>query len=155
PFVPHPALKNGHAQTLAGALIPRRFKLTTENREERLFQVAPGMQVLGYCSWQSDRAAHPTLVIAHGMEGSSESRYMLGTAEKALAAGFNVLRVNFRNCGGAGGATPTPYPAGLTDDLRHIISELVEKDCLGEIYLAGFSLGGNVVVKLAGEYGSL
>jgi uncharacterized protein len=154
PFVPHPALKNGHAQTLAGALMPRRFKLAVENREERLFDIAPGAQVLGYASWQADRTTRPTLVLAHGMEGSTESRYMLGTAEKALAAGFNVIRMNVRNCGGTEHLTPTLYHAGLTDDLRHVIKELSERDGLGEIYLAGFSLGGNMVLKLAGEYGS-
>lgn len=152
PFVPHPALKNGHAQTLAGALIPRRFKLAMANREERLFTVAPGIQVLGYCSWQAERRAHPTLVLAHGMEGSTESRYMLGTAEKALAAGFNVIRMNVRNCGGTEHLTPTLYHAGLTDDLKQVIQELSRRDGLREIYLAGFSLGGNMVMKLAGEY---
>jgi predicted alpha/beta-fold hydrolase len=154
PFVPHPALKNGHAQTLAGTFIRRRFKLTIENREERLFDIVPGVQVLGYCSWQSDRAARPTLVLAHGMEGSTESRYMLGTAEKALAAGFNVIRMNVRNCGGTEHLTPTLYHAGLTDDFKQIIKELGERDGLNEIYLAGFSLGGNMALKLAGEYGS-
>ena len=152
PFVPHPRLKNGHAQTLAGALIRRRFKRVIENCEERLFDIAPGGQVLGHCSWQADRTIRPTLVLAHGMEGSTESRYMLGTAEKALAAGFNVIRMNVRNCGGTEHLTPTLYHAGLTEDLKAIINELSERDGLSEIYLAGFSLGGNMVLKLAGEY---
>jgi uncharacterized protein len=151
-FVPHPALKNGHTQTLAGALIPRRFRRVIENREERLFDVAPEMRVMGYCSWQAERRARPTLVLAHGMEGSTESRYMLGTAEKALAAGFNVVRMNVRNCGGTEHLTPTLYHAGLTDDLKAVIKELGGRDGLTEIYLAGFSLGGNMVLKLAGEY---
>ena len=153
PFLPHPALKNSHAQTLAGALIRRRFRRAVERREERLFDIAPGVRVLGYCSWQADRRAHPTLVLAHGMEGSTESRYMLGTAEKALAAGFNVIRMNVRNCGGTEHLTPTLYHAGLTDDLKQIIRELGERDGLSEIYLAAFSLGGNMALKLAGEYG--
>ncbi|HKP11397.1 MAG TPA: alpha/beta fold hydrolase, partial [Blastocatellia bacterium] len=104
------------------------------------------------CSWQADRSSCPTLVLAHGMEGSTESRYMLGTAEKALAAGLNVIRMNVRNCGGTEHLTPTLYHAGLTDDLKQVIKELGERDGLHEIYLAGFSLGGNMVLKLAGEY---
>lgn len=154
PFIPHVALRNAHAQTIAGVLFPRYFKKVLEQSEPRLFDVAPGVKVLAQCSWQADKTRHPTLVMAHGMEGSADSRYMLGTAEKALAAGFNVLRVNFRNCGGTEALTHTLYHAGLTDDLRHIISELTEKDRLGEIYLAGVSLGGNVALKLAGEYGA-
>ena len=152
PFVPPPKLRNAHAQTLAGTLIPRRFKAVIENSAPRYFDTAPGVQVLAHCSWQKDRA-RPTLVILHGMEGSTESRYMLGTAEKALGAGFNAIRVNTRNCGGTEHLTATLYHAGLTDDLRQIIVELSERDGLGELYIAGFSLGGNVVLKLAGEYG--
>jgi hypothetical protein len=78
---------------------------------------------------------------------------MLGTAEKALVAGFNVIRLNLRSCGGTLNLTPTIYHAGLTQDLRQIIHELSETDGLKQIYLAGFSLGGNMALKLAGEYG--
>jgi uncharacterized protein len=134
-------------------LIPRRFKAVGERTEDRVFDVAAGVRVLARCSWQDSPARKPTLLIVHGMEGSTESRYMLGTAEKALGAGFNAVRVNFRNCGGTEHLTPTLYHAGLTEDLRQIITELTEKDGLGSIYLMGFSLGGNVVLKLVGEYG--
>ena len=90
----------------------------------------------------------------HGLEGSTDSPYMQGTAEKALAAGFNCIRLNMRNCGGTEHLTTQIYHAGLTEDLRYIIKELVERDRMSEIYLVGFSLGGNIVLKLAGEYGS-
>ena len=79
---------------------------------------------------------------------------MLGTAEKALGAGFNAVRVNYRNCGGTEHLTSTLYHAGLTEDLRQIVDELIRLDGLSEIYLIGFSLGGNMILKLAGEYGS-
>src|ERR1044072_5916565 len=142
PFVPHARLKNGHAQTLAGKLIRRRFKRVPENTEARIFNTAAGVQVLTHCSWQPQRLARPTLIVVHGMEGSTESRYMLGTAEKALAAEFNVVRVNFRNCGGTEHLTATLYHAGLTDDIRQIIDELVNRDGLRDLYVAGLSLGG-------------
>lgn len=151
PFIPHPALRNAHAQTIMGTFIRRRFKLLPTRTEPRFFDVAPGVRVLAHCSWQSERKHAPTLLIVHGMEGSADSRYMLGTAEKALAAGFNAIRLNMRNCGGTAHLTPTLYHAGLTDDLPRIISELSEQDGLKEIYLAGFSLGGNIVLKYLGE----
>jgi len=153
-FIAHPMLRNPHAQTIAGTWLPRRFKFIEGRSEPRYFDTAPGVRVLAHCAWQEDRKSRPTVVLAHGMEGSTESRYMLGTAEKALAAGFNAVRVNYRNCGGTEHLTPTLYHAGLTDDLRQIVAELIEKDGLNEIYLIGFSLGGNIVLKLAGEYGS-
>src|SRR5215471_18055572 len=137
PFTPPPRLRNGHAQTLAGTLIPRRFKAVFENSQPRIFDTAPGVRVLAQCSWQEDRTSRPTLVLLHGMEGSSESRYMLGTAEKALSAGFNAVRVNTRNCGGTEHLTSTLYHAGLTEDLRHILDELHEHDGLNEVHIAG------------------
>lgn len=152
PFIPHPALRNAHAQTLAGHFIPRRFKANLQQAEARLFDTAPGVRVLAHCSWQEPRTSRPALILVHGMEGSTDSRYMLGTAEKALAAGFSVVRVNYRNCGGTEHLTPTLYHAGLTGDLGQVIRELIEVDGLSEIYLIGFSLGGNIALKLAGEY---
>ena len=154
PFVPHPAIKGAHAQTLMAFFIPRSTIFLSRNTEPRFFDVAPGVRVLGQCSWQADRIGCPTLLVVHGLEGSAESSYMLGTAEKALAAGFNVIRLNLRSCGGTVNLTPTLYHAGLTDDLHRIIEELSLVDGLKQLYLAGFSLGGNMALKLAGEYGA-
>src|SRR5438128_2311199 len=89
----------------------------------------------------------------HGMEGSTASAYMVSTAEKAFRTGFNVVRVNYRNCGGTEHLSPALYHGGLTDDLRVVIDELTKTDHLSRIFIAGFSLGGNMVLKLAGEYG--
>jgi predicted alpha/beta-fold hydrolase len=153
PFIPHPALKNAHAQTISAYFIPRRMRLLGRNNTPRIFEVSAGVRLLGHCSWQSDPPSRPTLLIVHGLEGSANSAYMLGTAEKALAAGFNVIRLNMRNCGGTHHLTPTIYHAGLTDDVRMIVDELSACDGLRDIYLVGFSLGGNMMLKLAGEYG--
>src|ERR1700674_1920720 len=154
PFVPHRIFKQGDAQTIAVHLWPGRVSARENTRDEaRLFQVEPGSQVLAYCRWQADRREHPTLVMWHGMEGSTASAYMLTTADKAFRAGFNVVRVNFRNCGGTEHLSPTIYHAGLTGDLRAVIDELIARDHLSRLFVAGFSLGGNMALKLAGEYG--
>ena len=154
PFVPPRALTQGDLQTLGAYFWPGRFKPSdTTGDEERLFEVEPGSRVLARCRWQVHRKDHGTLVMWHGMEGSTESAYMLATAEKAYRAGFNVLRVNVRNCGGTDHLSPTLYHAGLTNDLRVIIDELIRIDRLPAIMIAGFSLGGNMALKLAGEYG--
>lgn len=118
-----------------------------------MFQVEPDSKVLARCRWQPHRAEHSTLVLWHGMEGSSASGYMLTTADKAFRAGFNVIRVNFRNCGNTEHLSPKLYHGGLTSDLRVVVDELIEHDHLSRLFLAGFSLGGNMVLKLAGEYG--
>src|SRR6266403_2824200 len=154
PFIPYRLLKQGDAQTLGAYLWPRRFRLRDHSGDqERLFEVEPGSQVLAHCRWQPDRAEQPTLVMWHGMEGSTASAYMLTTADKMFRAGFNVVRVNFRNCGGTEHLSPTLYHGGMTGDLRIVIDELIKHDGLKRIFVAGFSLGGNMVLKLAGEYG--
>jgi len=150
-FVPHSVFQGGDTQTLAAYLWPLRPRDRTGD-EERLFQVEPESQVMARCRWQSNRAEYPTIVMWHGMEGSTASTYMVSTAEKAFRAGFNVVRVNFRNCGGTEHMSPTLYHGGLTADLRVVIDELIRTDGLSRILIAGFSLGGNMVLKLAGEY---
>ena len=118
----------------------------------RLFDVEPGTQIRGDCHWQENPRNHPTLVLLHGLEGSSDSGYMLGTAEKAWTAGFNVVRLNQRNCGGTESLTPTLYHSGRSGDLRAVLCELIERDRLPEVFVAGFSMGGNIVLKMAGEW---
>ena len=152
--MPHPVLRSGHAQTIAATMARRRTRLLPNNTAPRYFDITKDVRILTHCSWQPEKQSFPTLLMLHGMEGSTDSQYMLGTAEKALKAGFNAVRVNMRNCGGTEHLSSTLYHAGLTDDLRFILSELIERDRLTEIYLAGYSLGGNVVLKLAGEYGN-
>lgn len=151
-FIPHRVFQRGDTQTLAAYLWPLRARDRTRD-EERLFQVESGSQILARCRWQSNPTEHATLVMWHGMEGSTASAYMVSTAEKAFRAGWNVVRVNARNCGGTEHLSPTLYHGGLTHDARIVIEELIKKDRLSHLFLAGFSLGGNMILKLAGEYG--
>lgn len=154
PFRPHRILRNGHAQTIAAYLWPRRFRFASKRYEERLFEVAPGVKVLAHCRWQVDPQTCPTIIAWHGIEGSTSSNYMQAIADKGFRAGFNVVRVNFRNCGGTEHLTPTIYHGGLSADLEAVVKELIEKEQISRMFLVGFSLGGNLVLKLAGEYGS-
>ena len=93
------------------------------------------------------------MVLWHGMEGSTSSIYMLAIAQKSFRAGFNVVRVNLRNCGGTEHLTPTLYHGGQSEDLRAVVSELIERDGLRRVLLVGYSLSGNLVLKLGSEYG--
>jgi predicted alpha/beta-fold hydrolase len=76
---------------------------------------------------------------------------MLGLAERAFVAGWNAVRLNQRNCGGTESLTPTLYNSGLSCDFRAVLNELIELDSLPEIFFAGYSMGGNLVLKMAGE----
>jgi uncharacterized protein len=151
-FVPHKALRNPHLMTIAAHLWRRHFPKLPAG-EIRLFATEPGTRVRAICNWQKTPREHPTLVLLHGLEGSSESGYMLGTAERAWLAGFNVVRLNQRNCGGSELLTDTLYHSGLSGDIRAVLLELIAKDRLPELFAAGFSMGGNLVLKMAGEIG--
>lgn len=151
-FEPHRLLKNGHAMTIAAAFVRRRFDLPPA--EERLFQVDPESRILGCCHWQpGKRRDVPVIVIVHGLEGSSESNYVCGIAEKAFQAGFHAVRLNQRNCGGTEALTPTLYNSGMSGDYRAVLEELSIQDGFEQIFFAGYSMGGNLVTKMAGEYG--
>lgn len=127
---------------------PRHLRLPQP--EARLFQVTPDTRVLAHCYWQpDDRRAHPTLVALHGLEGSSTAHYMLGLADKALRAGFNAVLLNQRNCGGTEHLGPGLYHSGLIDDALIVVRELVAEG-LDRIVVAGYSLGGNLALRLAG-----
>ncbi len=137
--------------TIVGSQRPRRFAILAQPHERREFRTEPHTTIVAYCHWQPQRQTRPTVLVIHGLEGSAAASYVLGTASKAFAAGFNVLRCNVRNCGGTLHLTPTLYHSGLTVDLHHIARELIERDQLPELFLIGFSMGGNQSLKFAGE----
>jgi uncharacterized protein len=139
--------------TLVPRYVPRDTSLAGLPQEARLFLVEPQTQLQGFCHWQGDRKASPTAVLVHGLEGCSDSLYMRGIAAKAYRDGFNVIRMNQRTCGGTEHLTPTLYNSGLSGDYRTILNELAHRDGLNRIWLIGYSMGGNLVLKAAGELG--
>jgi predicted alpha/beta-fold hydrolase len=121
--------------------------------EPRFFDTAPDTRVLAHCHWQPDRHESVTLLLLHGLEGSSDAHYMKGMADKAWARGFNVVRLNQRNCGGTEHLSRGLYHSGLTADPLFVLTELRDRDGLTRFGIAGYSLGGNLALKLAGELG--
>jgi uncharacterized protein len=146
-------LRQNHFMTLFPHYWPRGQLLFGIPVEPRLFTTGPDTQLLGYCHWQPDRRSAATVVMVHGLEGCSESHYMHGISSKAYRAGLNVIRMNQRTCGGTEHLTPTLYNSGLSEDYRVIVRELASIDQLDRIWLVGYSMGGNLVLKAAGELG--
>jgi len=151
PFQPRRFLVGGHVQTIAGNFLPRRNLLPAP--EERLFRVEADVQVLCHCHWQPERQTAMTLVIVHGLEGSSDSQYVIGTGSKAWAAGMNVVRMNMRNCGDTEHLGPTLYNSSMSGDVSAIAETLIADDGLQKLAFVGYSMGGNLVLKLLGEWG--
>ena len=152
-FVPNPRLTNGHLMTLYAWAKPRRFPRLPEPLP-RYFDVAEEARVLAHCYWQPAPRSRATVLALHGLEGSSTAHYMCGLADKAFAAGFNVVLLNQRNCGGTEALSASLYHSGLTHDPRAVLDELRTLDRLPAVVIAGYSLGGNLALKLAGEYGA-
>jgi len=151
-FEPHRLLGNGHAMTIAAAFVRRSFDLP--QAEERLFQVDAESRILGKCHWQpGKRRDAPVMVILHGLEGSSESNYVCGIAEKAFRLGFHAVRLNQRNCGGTEALTPTLYNSGMSADYKAVLEDLANVDGFEKVFFTGYSMGGNLVTKMTGEFG--
>jgi predicted alpha/beta-fold hydrolase len=159
-FRPRRFLRNGHLQTIAGNYLSRVNGLPAA--EKQVVEVSPATanqiasQVLCHCHWQPEevRARRPTAIIVHGLEGSSDSQYVVGNANKLWRAGCNVVRMNMRNCGGTEALSPTLYHSGLSNDVLAVMNFFVERYGLRSMSLIGYSMGGNLVLKLAGELGT-
>lgn len=156
-FVPRRWLRSGHLQTLAGNFLPRRLQLPEP--EPLLVKVEGPVagygpsQVLCHCHWQPQevRRQRLTLVLVHGLEGSSSSKYIVGNTARALAAGLNVVRMNMRSCGGTDHLSPTIYHSGRSGDIGRVFAAIVEQQQLEAVALVGYSMGGNLVLRWAGE----
>jgi hypothetical protein len=149
-------LANGHLQTIVGNYLPRPpFRLSSAAETVEV-DPADGSRVLCHCNWQADpdRAGRLTVVLVHGLEGSSDSRYIQGIAARAWATGCNVVRMNMRNCADTDLLSPTLYHSGLSDDVGAVVRHYTEQFRLQRVALVGYSMGGNLVLKLAGEWGS-
>jgi predicted alpha/beta-fold hydrolase len=164
PFVPRHFLRNGHLQTIFGNFLPRDNQLPVPVDE--MVEVSPASatqiatQVLCKCHWQPAevRAQRPTAILVHGLEGSADSQYVVGNGNKLWRAGANVIRMNMRNCGGRNyemaRLSPTLYHSGLSGDVGAVMRHFLARERLESIALIGYSMGGNLVLKLAGDLGA-
>ncbi|HZL29281.1 MAG TPA: alpha/beta fold hydrolase [Acidobacteriaceae bacterium] len=158
-FKPRRFLSNGHLQTIFGNFLRRHDALPEPVAQ--LVEVSPARgrqiasQVLCHVHWQPlpQRPTRPTIIILHGLEGSSRSQYVVGNANKLWRAGCNVIRMNMRNCGGTERLTPTLYHSGLSTDVERVLHFFRDSQKLQSIGLIGYSMGGNLMLKLAGDLG--
>lgn len=116
-----------------------------------MYRADPRNSVVAY-EHQPEGTAKAQIVLLHGLEGSSDAGYFASLTEEALTRGFGVHRTNLRTCGGTEELCETMYHSGLTSDTRYVLGEL-QRQGRGPVFVIGFSLGGNVALKLAGELG--
>ena len=146
-----PLFRNPHLQTVAGHFWKRPQTLPEFPMDRRLIRTEHGVQVL-VCSQRPHGESRGEIVMIHGLEGSGEAGYIESLSAAALGAGFAAHRFHMRTCGGTEHLCETLYHAGLTSDLAAVLRQFRSEG--GEpVFLVGFSLGGNVALKLAGELG--
>lgn len=147
----HPLVRNPHVLTILANFAQRRLDTQKFPVTERLYQTDPESQVLVHEQRPTPTAVGEILMI-HGLEGSSNAGYIRSMSQLALEQGYAVHRTNMRSCGGTESLCKTMYHAGLTSDTLSLIRQ-IRAERGSPIYLIGYSLGGNVSLKLAGELG--
>jgi predicted alpha/beta-fold hydrolase len=149
-FTPLPPFLGGWGQTIAGTLFPQtpltksptRHIITVEN-DERVLVLENRPK-----SW---RVGDNIALLVHGLAGSANSGYMVRMAKKLIKRGFMVMRMNLRGCGDGFGLARLPYHSGRSEDTRAVLKYFCNKFPNSPVTQIGYSLGGNITLKMAGE----
>jgi hypothetical protein len=146
-FRPHPLLPGGHLQSI----VPTLFRRVGGIGYERVRIDTPDGDFLDLdCSRVG---AGRAVIVAHGLEGGSRRAYVLGMVKAFNEAGWDAVAWNFRGCGGEPNWKLRSYHSGASDDLETVVEHMVRRDGMSAVVLVGFSMGGNIVLKLLGEQG--
>lgn len=143
-----PIFSNPHLLTIAGNFWPRKIDEQRFPAVRKQYSIAPGTTVVAF-EHQPREAARGQIILLHGLEGSAAAGYFTSFTQEALVRGYGVHRLNMRTCGGTEDLCETMYHSGLTSDTKFILEQLK-----APVFIVGFSLGGNVALKLAGELGA-
>lgn len=138
PYSPPSWLRGGHVQTLAGNYWLRKPLGLSAEAEEVVVDAHDGSRVLCHSHWQAEREQGLTLVLVHGLEGSSDSQYVLGITALAWQQGCNIVRMNMRNCGGTEAWSPTLYHSGLSGDVEAVLRHYQARYRLQKVALVGY-----------------
>ena len=149
-FRPHPFVRGGHLQTIIGAWFHgERAGLTSIRRQITL---PDGDQLLLHDDGPIPGSGHePIALLVHGMCGCAESPTIRRIAGKLRDQGIRTFRINMRGCGDGKGLATHPYHAGRSEDIQSVIEEIHRICPNSPIHVAGFSLGGNIILKWLGE----
>jgi len=139
-------LPGGHLQTIVAALAPAPAVRFVRERWE-----TPDGDFVDV-DWAGNEAAPRTLVLFHGLEGSSRSHYARALGAHAVASGWRFALPHFRGCSGELNRMPRAYHSGDSEELDWMLRRFAARG--GELFAAGVSLGGNVLLKWLGERGA-
>lgn len=140
--------KNGHFSTLYAALL-RKVPAVEQQRERITLSDGDFLDIdWSYTAQKSDSV----IIVLHGLEGNAQRPYMLGTTKVFLEHEYDVACVNLRGCSGTPNNLYSSYHSGISNDLHEVVEYILQHKRYKQLFLKGFSLGGNVVLKYLGEY---
>lgn len=150
-FKPLPGFSSPHLQMIFAFILPPGI---APHSKKELIDLGEGDSLCCVVSKPKHwKETDQTIVLIHGLGGSSSSPYMIRMARKLYREGHKIVRVNLRGAGLGRGLSKIPYHAGTSEDLFKILQHLKKEHPKSAIRVIGFSLGGNVALKLAGELG--
>ena len=149
PYLPPLHLRQRDLHTIVPAL---RRKIKDVSYDRHRLELADG-DFLDLDFSKGNTGDRPIAVITHGLEGSSTSQYAKGTVRALNAAGMDAVVLNLRGCSGEPNRLYISYHSGKSDDLDHTVNYLIDQRGRDRVFLTGYSLGGNLSLKYAGERG--
>lgn len=155
-FLPHPLVRGGHLQTIVGCYLP--WRRLSHPAVQRPVLLPDGDTLVLHddgpsaATWQP---GDPVVLMLHGLGGCHRSGYMERCSTKLSARGYRVFRMDLRGCGAGVALARHPLHAGRSEDAAAALAHVMELCAESPVHIAGFSMGANIVLKLAGELGSL
>jgi len=146
-YKPLLVFRSGFVSTVFSGLL-RRVKGVVQERERITLSDGDFLDLdWSFTKQRSDKL----IVVLHGLEGDAQRPYMTGTAKLFNKNGVDAVCVNFRGCSGEQNLKYRSYHSGATEDLNNVVEHIISTKQYSEIYVKGFSLGGNLLLKYLGE----
>lgn len=140
-------LRNGHISTVFCGV----FRTVNDLLQKRERITTPDDDFIDLDWSYTKHQTKKVVIVIHGLEGNAQRAYIKGSVKQFIQAGYDACAVNLRGCSGETNKKFISYHSGVTEDLEIIINHILNTKKYTEIYLNGFSLGGNIVLKYLGE----
>jgi predicted alpha/beta-fold hydrolase len=142
-YEPYFLFKNRHINTVYSSLFRKTKPLSFKRK--RIETLDDDFLDIDFI----ENGSKKIVILCHGLEGSSDSKYIQATAKLLSLNGYSVAAMNYRFCSGEINRQLVTYHSGKTDDLHVVIKYLLPN--YDSVYLVGFSLGGNLILKYNGD----
>lgn len=153
PFHPATGLVNRHVQTLTPVFLGK-FKKIFYKRQELILPDGDFVD-LDWLSMPDSDTEKPILIVFHGLEGSSQSHYVKSLMHAVENKNWHAVVMNFRSCSGRQNRQARMYHSGETEDAGFLVDWIKKQFPSAPLFAVGYSLGGNMLLKLAGEQGEV